>query len=83
MPYAPAAEPGKRYASIFCVLMHPLSRGSVHIASGDALAAPSIDPNYLANTVDLDMLAASVALALKVYQTEPMSRHVRRPTRST
>lgn len=78
MPYAPPAEPGKRYTSLFCALMHPLSRGTVHITSADPLSPPAIDPNYFANEADLDLVVSIVEFALKLYKTEPMSRHVRK-----
>ena len=38
-------EPGARYSSMVSSLMHPLSRGSVHIASADPTAPPAIDPS--------------------------------------
>ena len=75
--YAPPRELGKRYSSFFCALMHPLSRGTVHIASSDPLAPPAIDPNYFANAADLDLVAHTVEVALKLCQTEPLARHVR------
>jgi choline dehydrogenase-like flavoprotein len=78
MPYAPPAEPRKRYTSFFCALMHPLSRGTVHIASADPFAPPAIDPNYFANDADLDLVTRAVEYALKLYQTPPLSLHVRR-----
>jgi hypothetical protein len=39
-----APEAGKRYNSMVSALMHPFSRGSVHIASTDPQASPAIDP---------------------------------------
>ncbi|KIP05965.1 hypothetical protein PHLGIDRAFT_128561 [Phlebiopsis gigantea 11061_1 CR5-6] len=86
LPYAPPAEPGKRYTSLFCTLTHPLSRGSVHISSADPLAPPAIHPNYFANEADLDLVVHAVEYALKLYKTEPMSRHVKKliiPTEET
>ncbi|KAJ3019429.1 hypothetical protein NUW54_g89 [Trametes sanguinea] len=51
-------EPNKRYSSMVATSMHPLSRGSTHIASPDPTAPPRIDPSeimhhirYLAQTV--------------------------------
>lgn len=79
MPYAPPAEPGKKYTSLFCALTHPLSRGTVHIASADPLAAPAIDPNYFANEADLDLVVHVVQAALRAYRTAPLSEHVKRP----
>ena len=35
--------PGSRYSSMNVVLLHPLSRGSVHITSSDVSIAPAID----------------------------------------
>lgn len=78
MPYAPPAEPGKRYTSLFCALMHPLSRGTVHIATADPLAPPAIDPNYFANEADLQLVVRVVQYALRLYGTPPLARHVTR-----
>lgn len=69
-------EPGKCYTSLSCSLMHPLSRGSVHIASADPLFPPKIDPNYLSNEADLDLLVGVVESALKLYTTRPLANHV-------
>lgn len=47
LPYAgikPPSETG-HYMTIVSTVMHPLSRGSVHIASGDPTAPPAIDPS--------------------------------------
>ena len=76
MPYAPPAEPGKRYTSLFCTLTRPLSRGTVHIASADPLALPAIDPNYFATEADLALVVRVVQFALKVYATPPLAGHV-------
>lgn len=78
MPYAPPAEPGKRYTSLFCALTHPLSRGTVHLASADPLAPPAIDPNYFANAADLRLVVRTVQYALKLYATPPLADHVTR-----
>ncbi|OSD00955.1 GMC oxidoreductase [Trametes coccinea BRFM310] len=78
MPYAPPAEPGKRYTSLFCALTHPLSRGSVHIASADPLAPPAIDPNYFANDADLTLVVRVVQAAIRLYNTPPLSNHVKK-----
>ncbi|KAF9460009.1 alcohol oxidase [Collybia nuda] len=63
--------PGKRYASMYGVLLHPLTRGSVHIISSDPYAPPAIDPNYFANEADLDIFVHIMELTLKVYETPP------------
>jgi choline dehydrogenase-like flavoprotein len=43
---------GHGYSSHIC-LMHPKSRGRVTLASSDPLAAPVIDPNFLADPDDM------------------------------
>ncbi|KLO19195.1 alcohol oxidase [Schizopora paradoxa] len=70
-------EPGKRYTTLSCSLTHPLSRGSVHIASADPLLPPEINPNYLANKTDLNLLVGVVEFALKLYNTKPLADHVK------
>ena len=46
---------GLGYSCHVC-LLRPLSRGSVTLASSDPLAAPLIDPNFLAERDDVDRL---------------------------
>ena len=52
-------------------LLHPLSRGSVHIASADPTARPDIDPAYFKNPLDLDVMVRSVRFAQKIVATPP------------
>ncbi len=47
-------------------LMRPRSRGSVTLASDDPLSPALIDPNYLAEPDDLELLAEGVALAREI-----------------
>jgi choline dehydrogenase-like flavoprotein len=44
-----SAEPNTHYSTFVIGIMHPHSRGSVHISSADATKPPAIDPNYLAH----------------------------------
>ncbi|KAL5513517.1 hypothetical protein ACEPAH_3916 [Sanghuangporus vaninii] len=76
VPNSVPAE-GKKYTRLACALMHPLSRGSVHLASANPLVSPEIDPNYLSNDADLDLLACIVRLALRLYKTPPLSEIVK------
>ncbi|KAI0316269.1 alcohol oxidase [Amylostereum chailletii] len=62
-----------RYQMLAIIDLHPLSRGSVHICSSDPLAAPAIDPGYLKNPRDLDVLVHGVKFARKLLATEPYS----------
>src|SRR5271170_6861410 len=59
-PLAPPA-----YVLVPC-LMRPNSRGSVKLASNDPFAPALIDPNYLSDPADLDVLAEGVALAREI-----------------
>ncbi|KAF7798260.1 hypothetical protein EIP86_009477 [Pleurotus ostreatoroseus] len=69
-------EPGKRYTSLLCALLHPFSRGTVHITSADPLVPPAIDPNYFANEADLACIVRALQFGLKVYRTQPFAGHV-------
>ncbi|THV06771.1 alcohol oxidase [Dendrothele bispora CBS 962.96] len=64
--------PGKRYFSIFVALMHPLSRGTVHITSPDPLVPPAIDGHFLENKVDTSLLISALHFARKVVRTEEL-----------
>ncbi|KAM5533331.1 hypothetical protein V8D89_013005 [Ganoderma adspersum] len=79
LPYAGIKPPSEtdHYMTIVSTVMHPLSRGSVHIASGDPTAPPAIDPNYLAHPQDLQMSLSLMKLALKVFETKPLADDVR------
>ncbi|KAF8580941.1 GMC oxidoreductase [Ramaria rubella] len=72
-----SASPGSRYSSMMAALMHPFSRGTVHICSPDPLAPPAIDPRYLSNPQDSDMLLYAFKFVLKLYETEPLAGLVR------
>jgi choline dehydrogenase len=47
-------------------LLRPQSRGAVRLASADPLAPALIDPNYLSESADLDVLAEGVALSREI-----------------
>ncbi|KAK0228832.1 GMC oxidoreductase-domain-containing protein [Armillaria fumosa] len=66
-------KPGKRYMTLNASILRPFSRGSVHIQSSDPSEAPAIDPQYFSNSVDLEVLIHTVKLALKLYETEPLT----------
>ncbi|TFK31197.1 hypothetical protein BDQ12DRAFT_619319, partial [Crucibulum laeve] len=62
--------------SLIASLMHPLSRGSVHLASSNPSNALTINPNYFANDVDFDLMARILDFSLKICDTEPFSTAV-------
>ncbi|KAI0636746.1 GMC oxidoreductase [Trametes polyzona] len=76
-------EPNTRYSSMVSTILHPLSRGSVHISSADPMAAPAIDPNYFSNPLDLEMLTALLKSTLKLYETSPFGDPVRKQVAPT
>ncbi|KAF8965919.1 alcohol oxidase [Flammula alnicola] len=69
--------PGKRYTTLVSAVMHPLSRGTVHIGSSDPLTPPLIDPNYYGNEADLDLLVQITKFTMKLVATPPMAGIVR------
>ncbi|KAF8574747.1 GMC oxidoreductase [Ramaria rubella] len=71
------ASPGSHYSSMTAALMHPFSRGTVHISSRDPLAPPAIDPRYFSNPQDLDVLLHAFKFMLTLYETQPLAGLVR------
>ncbi|KAG8940235.1 hypothetical protein FRC04_005480 [Tulasnella sp. 424] len=67
-----AAVPGTSYISILMALQRPWSRGSVHIGSSNATAAPIIDPQYFNNDFDLQVMVKACQFARKIAQTAPL-----------
>jgi choline dehydrogenase len=56
--------------------LRPTSRGYVHLKSPDPLAAPAMQPNYLATQDDRATLLAGIRLARTLAGTAPLSRYV-------
>jgi choline dehydrogenase len=61
--------------------LRPRSRGWVHVASPDPLAHPRIDPNYLADPGDADVLLAGIKAVRRVAAQPAMRPLVVRETR--
>ena len=55
--------------------LRPTSRGSTHIRSADPVAAPGIDPNYLATEDDRLVAAESIRKAREIMQAEALARY--------
>jgi choline dehydrogenase-like flavoprotein len=62
------------YSCHVCVL-RPESRGSVTLASNDPRAAPLIDPGFLSDDRDMDVLKAGVRAMYRILETPPMTRY--------
>ncbi|KAF5575813.1 GMC oxidoreductase [Fusarium pseudocircinatum] len=60
------------FITIFSSIMHPMSRGSVHINGQDVNRKPIIDLNYLNNEYDIQALIEGARFARKVAETEPL-----------
>jgi choline dehydrogenase-like flavoprotein len=54
--YYGVPPPTDRYLTIILVLMHPVSRGSIHISSSNPLSHPKIDTNYLSHDVEVEIV---------------------------
>ena len=53
-------------------LIAPISRGQITLASGDPQVRPLIDPNYLSEPQDLELLVRGIELARRVGQTNAL-----------
>jgi choline dehydrogenase-like flavoprotein len=52
-------------------VLRPYSRGTVKLASRDARAAPLIDPNFLGDERDLDLLIKGVQKQMAILESKP------------
>lgn len=57
-----------------CVL-RPESRGTVRLASADPAAPPLIDPGFLTDARDMDVMKKGVRLLHRILTSPPLSRH--------
>lgn len=62
----------KYTASILPIVLHPKSKGTVFIQSKDALEPPLIDPKYLSNEDDRQVLINGLKLLKKFTETNAM-----------
>jgi choline dehydrogenase-like flavoprotein len=65
---------GAGFSCHVCVL-RPESRGTVRLASPDARKAPAIDPNFLSDDRDVEVLKKGVRLTHRIVTSAPLSRH--------
>ncbi len=54
--------------------LRPESRGSIHVKSGDPLAAPAIRPNFLAEAVDRQCVVDGMKIARRIVEQPAMDR---------
>lgn len=68
----PATNPDN-YFTLFGVLEHPFSRGTVHITSSEPTVPPAIDPNYFSHPYDI-LITSAITLHLQTLaQTQPLA----------
>ena len=60
--------------SIASICLQPRSRGSVRLRSADPGEAPDIDPGFLRDRADLEVIRAGVELARKIAAATPLGR---------
>ncbi|KAK5655093.1 hypothetical protein OQA88_5992 [Cercophora sp. LCS_1] len=72
--YPPPTSPryGQNFVTFVIILMHPLSRGSVHINSTNPLGKPTINPQFLDNEYDIQAFIESAKFARRVAAAEPL-----------
>ena len=58
--------------SIHACVLRPESRGTVRLASGDAAAAPAIDPGFLTDDRDIATLRAGVRMMHRIAAAPPL-----------
>ena len=63
--------------TLLSTLIYPKSRGTLRLASGDPLAAPLIDPQYLADPADLEVLAEGSEMIREIMGGAAMGGHVK------
>jgi choline dehydrogenase len=61
--------------TILVTLIYPKSRGTLRLASADPTAAPLIDPNYLADSADLDLLLEGSEMARAIMADPAFKGH--------
>ena len=66
---------GHGFSCHVCVL-RPKSRGSVALESSDPMAAPRIDPGFLSDPEDLDVLMKGVRKTRQIMAAEPLARYI-------
>ncbi|KAI1662906.1 GMC oxidoreductase [Daldinia decipiens] len=67
------------FIALVATLSQPLSRGSVHIASNDPLAAPTIDLNYFSNEIDIEVYARHMLYLDTIAKSSPFSKLLKQP----
>lgn len=65
------------YVTLVTTLTHPLSRGSIHIKTNHPKEYPMINPCYLSDSLDLDLLAEGVLFTAQIARTKPLANFLK------
>jgi choline dehydrogenase-like flavoprotein len=71
-----AIDPERRAVSVVVIAAHPSSRGRITLSSADPLAPPLIDPAYLDDDADLDILVAGLRAQREIAAGGPLANHI-------
>jgi choline dehydrogenase-like flavoprotein len=66
---------GNGLSSHVC-LLRPKSRGEVTLNSSDPFAAPKIDPKFLSERADVDLLITGYKKMMEILNTAPLKEHI-------
>ncbi|WP_370249090.1 GMC family oxidoreductase [Nocardioides sp.] len=64
--------------TVLTTLIYPKSRGTLRLASADPTAAPLIDPQYLADSADLDLLVEGTGLVRDIFASSAFNGSVKK-----
>ena len=73
---SPGPLDGFNYASLAAVLVAPRSRGNLTITSADISTAPLINPNWLTEQSDVEVVVAAFKRVRQFYATDAMQSFV-------
>ena len=81
--FRPHKMPGKRYATLYQILLYPFAREYIHISSSSINSPPIIEPNYYQRfaksfssetfSPDLELLAHGTIFASKIPSLSPLN----------
>ncbi|KAM0747209.1 alcohol oxidase [Meredithblackwellia eburnea MCA 4105] len=69
----PVADPDSSHFGIMAAVLHPMSRGWIHIHSSDPYLPPAIQPNYLSHPSDIYYLAKGAEFIRSLAQTPTLA----------
>ncbi|KAM5537420.1 hypothetical protein V8D89_008939 [Ganoderma adspersum] len=67
------APPGSYGICIAPIVLRPVSAGTIQLQSASVYDAPLIDPNYLADESDVNVLIKATRFSLNLARTEPLA----------